>query len=144
MIKRFGTFVSLLGLLAGCGGEAAEEQPAAEEAATPAVAAAAEAPSGPIDTALAGSGEQLFQTRGCIGCHTVGGGPLNGPDLQGVTDRREYGWIVAMVTNPDSMLQNDPVALELKAEYPTPMTDMGVSPDDARAIFEYLRSRESQ
>ena len=70
-------------------------------------AAPVQAPTGEVDAALASEGETAFQQKGCVGCHTVGGGKLTGPDLQGVTDRREYEWFMAMVLKPDSMLQND-------------------------------------
>jgi len=102
-----------------------------------------EAPVGAIDTALAARGEAAFQARACVGCHKIGGGRLTGPDLKGATDRRSFGWIVAMITNPDSMLKNDPTARQLFAEYGTPMANMSVPPDEARALYEYLR-RESQ
>jgi mono/diheme cytochrome c family protein len=124
-----------------CGGD----QPASSKdqagAAAPAAAAVTtvSAPAGPVDPTLATRGEQLFQTKGCIGCHTVGGGRLTGPDLAGVTDRREFGWMMAMITNPDSMLRADPTARQLFAEYMTPMANLGVTPDEARALYEFLR-----
>jgi len=92
--------------------------------------------------ALATAGEGLFVSKGCIGCHTIGRGRLTGPDLKGVTERREAGWIVAMMTNPDSMLKNDVTARQLFAEYMTPMLNMGVTPEDARALYEYLRAQQ--
>jgi cytochrome c2 len=88
---------------------------------------------------LADLGESLFQSKGCIGCHTIGSGRLTGPDLMGVTERREFGWMVAMITNPDSMVKEDSVARRLLTEYMTPMLNMGVTADDAKAIYEYLR-----
>lgn len=100
------------------------------------------APSRSVDASLAGRGEDLFAAKGCIGCHTIGGGRLTGPDLQGVTDRRSYEWIVAMITNPDSMLRVDPVAKQLLGEYLTPMLNTNTSPDEARAIYEYLKSKQ--
>ena len=131
-------------LAGGCsGGDTEQEaaQPAAEAA--PAVEAPVAAPTGAINAELASSGESLFQTKACLGCHTVGGGRLAGPDLQGVTERREFDWFVAMVTNPDSMLRDDAAARDLLAEYMTPMTNMGVTAQEATALYEYLR-RESQ
>ncbi|MBI3982759.1 MAG: cytochrome c [Gemmatimonadetes bacterium] len=112
-------------------------------AGTPAAAATPEAavvaPTGPVDSVLAERGKTSFQMKGCIGCHTIGGGKLTGPDLQGVTERREFAWVMAMVLNPDSMLKTDPVARQLFAQYMTPMVNMGVSREEARALFEYLR-----
>ncbi len=131
-------------LAGGCGaGDAPEEaaQPPAET--MPAAEPAVVAPTGAIDAQMADQGESLFQTKGCVGCHTVGGGQLAGPDLAGVTTRREFDWFIAMVINPDSMLQNDDTAQELFEEYMTPMMNMGVNRAEAAAIFEYLR-QESQ
>lgn len=92
-----------------------------------------------MDRALADRGKELFQAKACVGCHTIGGGRLTGPDLAGVTERREYGWVIAMITNPDSMVRTDATARRLFAEYMTPMANMGVTPDEARALYEYLR-----
>jgi mono/diheme cytochrome c family protein len=142
-IRHSGLAVVLTAVIACSGNGGGEASPEAAQPAAPSqqvTAAPQEAPpSGPIDEALAEQGEKLFQSKGCIGCHTIGGGRLSGPDLQGATDRREYGWFVAMVTNPDSMLKNDATARQLLQEYMTPMMNMGVSQTDARAIYEHIR-----
>lgn len=139
--------LSLLGLLAlACGGERRSQQPGTPASTQPPAAAPATAlpaPAGPVDEALAEQGERVFQSKGCVGCHTIGGGKLTGPDLKGVTGRRPYNWFVPWVVNPDSMLKVDPVAKELLAQYLTPMLNMGVTPEEARALWEYLR-RESR
>ncbi len=143
MKARHSAVLMLLAMAAGCGGgEGAPAQTGGEEAgemATAEMAAPMEAPTGAVNAELAGQGESLFQTKGCVGCHTVGGGRLTGPDLDGVTERREFGWLMAMVVRPDSMLQNDDAAKELLAEYMTPMVNMGVTHEEALAIYEYLR-----
>jgi cytochrome c2 len=98
------------------------------------------APVEPIDPGLADQGEAAFTQRGCIACHYVGRDQrLVGPDLAGVTDRRSFDWYYAMVTNPDSMVRADEAAKKLFAEYMTPMTIMGATDEDIRAIWEYLR-----
>lgn len=128
----------------GCWGRKSQPEaarPPAEE--TSASEAVVVAQTGEINAEIARSGESLFQSSGCIGCHTVGGGRLTGPDLQGVTERRSLDWFVAMVINPDSMLREDPAARELFAEYMTPMMNLGVNADEAASLYEYLR-RESQ
>jgi mono/diheme cytochrome c family protein len=134
-------------LLSACGADQDRRAPAAD-AATPGAgptpsAAVPEsppsAPTGPVDAALADKGKATFQNKGCIGCHTIGGGKLTGPDLEGVVERREFGWIMAMITNPDSMLKVDPVARQLFAQYMTPMANMNVSREEALAVYEYLR-----
>ncbi len=95
-----------------------------------------------IDENLAKKGAALFKSKGCNACHTVGKGKLVGPDLKGVTERRKPGWIIAMITNPDSMLKYDPIAKQLLKKYGVPMTNQNVSKEEAKAILEYLK-RES-
>ena len=126
--------------LGGCGTAESPDRELPPPESLPAPAAVvAPRPVGPIDGQLADRGEQLFQTKGCGGCHSIGGGRLTGPDLEGVTELREYEWILAIVQYPDSMLREDPVARQLFAEYMTPMLSVGASRDDARAIYEFLR-----
>jgi len=96
-------------------------------------------PDGPVDRELAARGEELFRSKGCVACHTIGGGRQVGPDLEGVVERREFGWTYHMITNPDSMVRNDSIAKALLGEYFTPMSDQNVQPDEFRAIYEYLR-----
>ena len=148
MSLRTSALLLMAAVAVGCGGEGGQSEGAAEEADSAAMTAAPtssqmEAPTGEIDAALATSGEAYFQSRGCAGCHTVSDARLVGPGLKGVTERREYDWIMSMVLHPDSMLQNDPVAKELQQEYGAAMVYMGTTPEEARAIYEYLR-RESQ
>ncbi len=93
-----------------------------------------------VASELVKRGEELFKSKGCTACHTVGGGKLVGPDLKGVADRRSPEWIVAMIVNPDSMLKHDPTAQDLLKEYGVPMPSQNVSEEEAKAILEYLKS----
>lgn len=148
MSLRTSALLLMAAVAVGCGGEGGQSEGAAEEAAPAAMTAAPtssqmEAPTGEIDAALATSGEAYFQSRGCGGCHMVSDARMVGPGLKGITERREYEWIMGMVLHPDSMTQNDPIAKQLLQEYGTPMVYMGTTQEEARAIYEYLR-RESQ
>jgi mono/diheme cytochrome c family protein len=96
-------------------------------------------PPGSIDQELASQGEDLFTQRGCVACHKIGEGRLVGPDLAGVTDRRSFTWIYSIITNPDSMLRSDSTAQRLLGEYFTPMPNQKVQPEEAQALYEYLR-----
>ncbi len=136
--------IATLVLAGGCLGRKSQPEAVqlpAEE--IPASEAVLITPTEEINAEMARRGESLFQSKGCIGCHTLGGGRLTGPDLQGVTEQRSLDWFVAMVINPDSMLREDPAARELFAEYMTPMMNVGLSADEAASLYEYLR-RESQ
>ena len=44
-----------------------------------------------------------------------------------------------MITKPDSMIKADSTARQLFAEYMTPMLNLGVTREEARAVYEYLR-----
>jgi cytochrome c len=98
----------------------------------------------PIDLELAEAGAQWYRYRGCLACHTLGGGRALGPDLEGVTRRREYAWYLGIVLRPDSMFREDPVARALLEEFRTPMPETGATPAQARAIFEYLRAHDER
>lgn len=101
-------------------------------------------PDMPVDSGLAAIGARLFE-RHCAACHAVTGEQKLGPNLAGVTERREPGWIQAMVLNPDSMTREDPVASALKASYGVPMVVVGeVGESHTRAILEFLRRVDRQ
>ncbi len=137
------TILVALAIAIGCSSEQAEEGQTSQEASQPAAESKAmPEPTGEIDQELAALGEGLFQSKGCIACHTIGKGRLTGPDLEGVSDRREYGWITAMMMNPDSMTKTDAIAKQLLAEYMTPMLSLAVTADEARAIYEHLRREQ--
>jgi cytochrome c len=95
------------------------------------------------DPALAERGERLFVERACTTCHTIGAGRLVGPDLSGVTTRREREWTIAMIRNPDSMVRIDVTARALFAEYMTPMANQGLTQDEAHALFAYLKRNDA-
>src|SRR3989449_1008219 len=48
-------------------------------------------------------GEYFFQSQ-CSVCHTVGQGDKMGPDLAGVTARRDRAWLARYIMMPDKML----------------------------------------
>jgi mono/diheme cytochrome c family protein len=127
-------------LLVGCGGggDGGAAGDAASQAAEAEMPAASEP--GPLDPELAAQGAELMKAKGGSACHSVGGGRLVGPDLAGVTERRAREFVLAMITNPDSMLANDADARQMLAEYYTPMANQNVTRADALALYEYFRS----
>jgi len=92
---------------------------------------------------LAGSGQELFQTR-CAVCHTVGGGRLVGPDLKGVDERRSEEWIIAFVQHSQQMVAaGDPDAVAIFQEYSQiMMPDQPLYDQEIRGIIEYIRTAE--
>jgi mono/diheme cytochrome c family protein len=86
-------------------------------------------------------GEELFKTKRCARCHTIGEGDRDGPDLAGVTDRRTYDWIIAWLTDTETMLQLDPEAQQMRIEHFKDMPNLELSTTDARGLYAYLRAR---
>jgi protein SCO1 len=91
-------------------------------------------------------GQVLFKKM-CAPCHTIGVGDRVGPDLRGVTTRREKPWLAAFIRNPGQMrAQQDPVALALAAQFPAVrMPALGLAENDAAAdLISYLATETSR
>lgn len=86
-------------------------------------------------------GQAIFQQR-CAACHTIGGGRLVGPDLQGVTTRRELSWLQTFIAAPDKQIAaGDPIVLQLLSEYNNvPMPNLGLTPAEVDQVIAYLES----
>lgn len=84
-------------------------------------------------------GEETFQ-RLCAVCHTVGGGPLVGPDLQGVGERRSEDWIIRFVQRSQELVQSrDPDAVALFEEFnQITMPDQALTAQEIRSVLEYI------
>lgn len=93
-----------------------------------------------VDPALVKRGEQLFTNKGCVACHTIGKGRLVGPDLKGVTERRDVAWLTRYLKAPSEMLKTDSIAKALLAEANgVPMPDLGLKDDEITALLHYLK-----
>ena len=88
-------------------------------------------------------GQYTFANH-CAACHTIGGGEHFGPDLKGVTTRRDHDWLARFILSPEKVREaGDPIALALRAKYKSvvmPSLDLGS--DDAKVLIEYIE-RES-
>ena len=91
------------------------------------------------------SGEQVFQSF-CAGCHTIGKGKLVGPDLAGVTSRREASWLVRQIQEPDSLIaENDPIAMQLLQEANgVPMVRLGLTDAQVSAVIHIYRASNNK
>ena len=85
------------------------------------------------------TGQQMFNSR-CSACHTIGGGDKMGPDLAGVTKRRDREWVARYLNSAEKMRkEGDPIALELATKYKTVgMPDQRLGGSDLRDILSYL------
>lgn len=151
-----------LGLLAanGCGGGSGSDQTAGSPPAssTPAPAppeTAAALPTtskyddgprageAPVKAAMATDGEKLFQTKGCVVCHGFGK-KVTCPDLVGVSMRRTALWMENQILHPEVMVKEDRISAELKTQFTLPMTNQGLTPDEARAVIEFLKRKDRE
>lgn len=84
-------------------------------------------------------GRKLFELN-CTACHTVGAGVRVGPDLKGVTERRDLAWLRRFILEPDQMLkEEDPIALAMLKEFGIPMPNLGLSEQQVETLIAYLQ-----
>ncbi len=101
---------------------------------------------GPIKPAEAAEdGRDVFESY-CAACHTIGKGRLVGPDLAGVTTRREESWLTRQIKEPEVLLsENGPIAVQLLREADNlPMPQLELSDEEVAAVIAYLKSTEQQ
>ncbi len=96
------------------------------------------------DQAEVEKGKKLFQERGCAACHSIGKGKIAGPDLLGVTQRREEEWLKKWLKSPDTMILSDPIAKEMLSEYMVPMPNLALTDDEIDAFIDYFEFEDSQ
>lgn len=149
-----------LGLLAaaGCGGGSGSDQtsgsppaPSTPAPAPPETAAALPTTSkyddgprageAPVKAAMATAGEKVFQSKGCVVCHGFGK-KITCPDLVGVSMRRTALWMENQILHPEVMVKEDRIAAELKTQYTLPMTNQGLTPEEARSVIEFLKKKD--
>lgn len=96
---------------------------------------------GPVQAQDADQGQQTFQTL-CAACHTIGGGRLVGPDLQGIAERRSEQWIIDFVQRSQELVKaGDTDAVAVFEEYNRiPMPDQPLSDDEVRGVLAYIGS----
>jgi protein SCO1/2 len=87
-------------------------------------------------------GQYLFQSR-CTACHTIGRGDKLGPDLLGVSARRNRAWLTRYLAEPETMLaEGDPIASVLFEKYQTVrMPNLRLGGEDISALLSYLEAQ---
>jgi len=81
----------------------------------------------------AAEGQRLFQQKGCIGCHSIGGqGGKVGPALDDVGLRRKPEWIIRHFRDPQVVTPG------------TVMPKFGFTEAEARALTEFLLGKRGQ
>jgi mono/diheme cytochrome c family protein len=91
-----------------------------------------------VNEDLAEVGRRLFQTKGCAACHAFGR-KTGGPDLEGVTERREIDWLRRFIADPEGMVYSDSIAMALLEEWNNlVMRIPRLNPRDIDALIHYL------
>ena len=69
-----------------------------------------------------------------------------GPDLLGVTQRREKSWLIRWIREPDKMLaEKDPIAMDLFTAYnQVAMPNGQLGEIEIKQLIEYLRMEGQQ
>ena len=96
---------------------------------------------GAVDEAMAAAGEEHFNLL-CSACHKFDDRYV-GPELGEVLARRRPEFVMNMMLNANEMVQRHPEVRKMLAEYYTPMAQQALTEENARAILEYIRSRQS-
>lgn len=90
-------------------------------------------------------GEMMFRDR-CSSCHTISGGlaparnakPL-GPDLYGVTERRDAAWLRRWLAEPDRMLEEgDPIAAAMYEQWQVLMPNFSLDEREIENLIQYM------
>jgi hypothetical protein len=91
-----------------------------------------------VDHELAERGEQLFAQK-CAACHKFSERYV-GPPLADVMKRRTPTFMMNMMLNPLGMVERHPETKKLLAEFFVAMPNQNLTPEEARQVFEYVRS----
>jgi protein SCO1/2 len=87
-------------------------------------------------------GQYIFATH-CAACHSIGHGEKIGPDLAGVTSRRDSKWLKHFIQEPDRMLaQKDPTAVALFTKYkPVRMPNLNLDEALVNSLINFLEAQ---
>jgi cytochrome c2 len=84
---------------------------------------------------------KLFGLRGkaCSACHSIGKGDKTGPDLKGLTQRRERAWVERFVRAPGEVITSgDPIAVELFQKFRgVVMDNQALSDEEFGSLWAY-------
>jgi len=86
-------------------------------------------------------GAQIFK-QNCTACHTIGGGRLVGPDLDGIVAKRESSWLKSWINSSSELIASgDADAIAIFEEYnKVAMTDFYFEDEEMDALLAYLEN----
>jgi mono/diheme cytochrome c family protein len=93
---------------------------------------------GALDPALAAQGKKMYDAQ-CIVCHLYDKKKVGGP-MRDIAKQRTPEYIVNKILNPVEMAEKDPDNAPVAKAYRVPMPELKITEEEARAVYEYLRS----
>jgi nitrite reductase (NO-forming) len=92
-----------------------------------------------VDKDKAKTGAKVFNSKGCMACHTIGKGRLAGPDLAGLLDRRDVGWVQSWLKNPEPMFASDTAVIAMVKEFKgAKMPNMKLKDEEIEQLIHYM------
>jgi cytochrome c551/c552 len=87
-------------------------------------------------------GEANFK-KACASCHSIGNGRLVGPDLQGITFKKDNEWLVKFISNSPSLISSgDADAVAIAKEFNNSvMPPVTLSTVEINAILTFIESK---
>jgi nitrite reductase (NO-forming) len=94
--------------------------------------------------AEAARGKLAFESK-CLACHSIGQGRKLGPDLAGVSKRRDATWLVRWLKDPEAMLKTDEHAKALlKESNNIPMPNQNLTDAEIKEYVKYFQWYDAQ
>jgi hypothetical protein len=91
-----------------------------------------------LNKAMANEGKLISDLK-CASCHKYTDERLVGPGWLGVSERHRPEWIMNFITNPDPMIDKDPVLQAQLELCLVRMPNQNLSDEEARNILEFMR-----
>ena len=92
-----------------------------------------------IDQEMAAQGKVVYEKM-CTACHKIEK-KFIGPSPKGILERRTPEWVMNMILDPERMVKEDPLAIDLLIEFNgSPMANQNLTEEEARAVLEFFRT----
>lgn len=95
-----------------------------------------------INGTMAAAGKEVFDVK-CAACHKYDERYV-GPALGKVTERRPPEYIMNMILDTETMIENDDTVKCLLQQFLMKMPNQSVDEKDARNVLEHLRDHDKQ
>jgi mono/diheme cytochrome c family protein len=91
------------------------------------------------------SGKALF-TGNCKACHSIGGGNIVGPDLAGITEKRDVAWVKSFIRNSQKMIANgDELAIEVFNQFnKIAMPSHDFTDEEMNSLISYMEEASKE